>query len=460
MTADQAIRPHGSRRTVAEPAAKQGRRWLPVALVVLATIIGFLSVFALWSKRQLLETDTWVDTSTELLEDEVISDAVADYTVDELFANVDVPAELATRLPPAIKPLAVPIAGGLRQLADQAARRVLQRPRVQGLWEDVNRTAHENFIKVIDDEGEFVSTGGGVVTLDLRGVVGEVATQVGLPSDLADKLPEETAQLEVLDSGELDTAQGLVKLLRTLAYVLTALTLLLFGLAIYLARDRRRETLRAVGFAFVIIGALVLFAHAAAGNAVTSALAATPAAEPPVEATWEIGTSLLRETGQGLVIYGIVIVFAAWLAGPTGIATSIRNEIAPYYRRPAVSLGVLAALLLLIFWWNPVVATSRLVPSLILIALLALGIEMLRRQIVAEFPDRVTPRSSEGIAQGLAGRMREARERRVAAATPPVAASPDEQRVSQLERLAKLHESGTLTDEEFAAEKAKLLARP
>ena len=116
---------------MAEPAAtgKQGRRWLPIALIVLASIIGVISVFALWSKRQLLETDTWVDTSTELLEDEVISDAVADYTVDELFSNLDVAAELATRLPPAVKPLAVPIAGGIRQLADQAARRVLQRPR-------------------------------------------------------------------------------------------------------------------------------------------------------------------------------------------------------------------------------------------------------------------------------------------------------------------------------------------
>jgi hypothetical protein len=445
---------------VAEPAAKQGRRWLPIALIVLASIIGFLSVFALWSKRQLLETDTWVDTSTELLEDEVISDAVADYTVDELFANLDVPAELATRLPPAVKPLAVPIAGGIRQLADQAARRVLQGPRVQGLWEDVNRTAHETFIKVVEDEGDYVATSGGVVTLDLRGVVAEVATQVGLPSDLAEKLPEQTAQLEILDSNELDTAQGVVKLLRAIAYVLTALALLLYGLAIYIARDRRRETLRAVGFAFVIVGALVLFAHGAAGNAVTSALADTPAAEPPVEATWDIGTSLLRETGQAIVAYGLVIVLAAWLAGPTGIAIWIRNAIAPYYRRPAVSLGVLAAVLVLLFWWNPVVATSRLGPSLILIALLALGIEMLRRQIVAEFPDRVTPLSSEGIAQGIAGRMREARESRVAAAEPAEAASPEEQRVSQLERLAKLRESGTLTDEEFAAEKAKVLGSP
>ncbi len=174
----------------------------------------------------------------------------------------------------------------------------------------------------------------------------------------------------ILESDELDAAQKGVKLMRTLAYVLTGLTLLLYALAIYLARDRRRETLRAVGFAFIVVGALVLFAHGAAGDAVTSALADTPASEPPVQATWDIGTSLLKETGQSIIAYGIVIVLAAWLAGPTGIATWIRDAVAPHYRRPAVAFGVLAALLLLIFWWDPVLATHRVVPSLILIALL------------------------------------------------------------------------------------------
>jgi hypothetical protein len=43
-----------------------------------------------------------------------------------------------------------------------------------------------------------------------------------------------------------------------------------------------------------------------------------------------------------------------------------------------------------------------------------------------------------------------------AAATPDPAALTDEQ-VSELERLAKLKEEGILSDEEFSAEKAKIL---
>jgi Short C-terminal domain len=54
--------------------------------------------------------------------------------------------------------------------------------------------------------------------------------------------------------------------------------------------------------------------------------------------------------------------------------------------------------------------------------------------------------------------MRERRERRMA--SPDVAAaaaSPQEQRVAQLERLAQLRESGILTDEELAEEKRRVL---
>ena len=38
---------------------KTGRRALPMIIIVLATIIAIVSVFALWAKRQLLETETW-----------------------------------------------------------------------------------------------------------------------------------------------------------------------------------------------------------------------------------------------------------------------------------------------------------------------------------------------------------------------------------------------------------------
>ena len=424
-------------------------------LVVLATVIGLVSVLALWAKRQALETETWTNTSSELLENETIRNAVADFAVSALYDNVDVQGRIAQTLPPRLAPLAGPAAGGLRQLSTQVAQRALEQPKIQALWEDANRVAHEKLLDLLDDEGEFASTSGGVVTLDLSGIIGQIAAQVGLPGSLVDKLPPEASQIEVLRSEQLSAAQTGVKLLRTAAYVLSFLTLGLYALAIYLARGRRRETLRAVGFGFLIIGVLVLIVRNAGGNALTDSLTGTAAAEPPVRATWEIGTSLLEDTGQSLIGYGILIVLAAWLAGPTAAATGVRRGLTPYLRQPRIAYGALAVLLILLFWWDPFVATHRIVPSIVLIVVAAVGVEALRRQVIREFPDRVTTHSATGMAQGMRDRMQEARERRVSRTTEPPAADA---KVEALERLAKLREAGVLSDEELAAEKSRILS--
>ena len=52
--------------------------------------------------------------------------------------------------------------------------------------------------------------------------------------------------------------------------------------------------------------------------------------------------------------------------------------------------------------------------------------------------------------------MQEAQQQQQAA-PPPAAAPPAEDMVTQLKQLAELHDQGVLTDEEFAAQKAKLL---
>ena len=433
------------------------RRVLPMALVVVATVLAFFAVFAVWAKRQLLETDTWTHTSSKLLENEEIRDAVADFLVTQLYANVDVQGQLSKNLPPDLKPLAGPASGGLRELALNLSQRALAQPKVQGLWEDANRTAHEEFLAVVDDKNEAVSTTGGNVVLDLGTILTRVANQVGVGGDLASKLPPDAAQITVMRSDQLEAVQTGVRLLRTLAWLLAALAIALYALAIYLAGARRRETLRAVGIAFLTVGVSVLFVRGLTGNYVVGALTTTAASEPAANAAWSIGTSQLVEIAQGMVLYGLVIILAAWLAGPTASATWIRRGVTPYLRQPRIAYGALAVLLVLIFWWGPTSGTRRVVPSLILIAVLALGSEVLRRQVIREFPDRVTTGSAEGAAQRIATRMREARDRRVAARGAGTAPSPADDRVAQLERLGQLRDSGVLSADEFAAEKKRIL---
>ncbi len=65
------------------------------------------------------------------------------------------------------------------------------------------------------------------MTLDLGTVLEAITTQLGISADLASKLPPDAAQIEIMRSDELEAVQGGVDLLRTLAWVLLALALVL-----------------------------------------------------------------------------------------------------------------------------------------------------------------------------------------------------------------------------------------
>lgn len=368
----------GSTQAAAPAGEKRAHRGIVFALIVFASILAFLAVFSIWANRQMLETDNWVETSTELLEDEEIRTQLAGFMVDEVYANVDVQGELEQRLPPQLQGLAAPAAGGIRELMNQAANEALQRPRVQQAWESINRATHETLIKVVEEDSDQS------VTLDLGTIVEDVGSRAGI--DVAGKLPPDAGQIEILPPQELTTARDIVNLIEKLAIWLTVIALALFGLAIYLAKGWRREALRGVGFAFIVIGLAVALARGLAGNIVVDALASTAAVTPAVEDTWDIGTSMLREGAGAMVFYGIVIVLGAWLAGPSAIARAAREELAPIFNRRGTGYAFLFALLLLLFWWAPTEGFRRLPISILIIALFVVGFEFLRAQTLREFP--------------------------------------------------------------------------
>src|SRR3954471_19266509 len=163
----------------------RSHRFLVPTLLVLATVIGFVGSFAIWVNRQGLNTDRWATTSGKLLADEKIRTAVSGYMVDQLFSNVDVASELKTVLPPRAQALAAPAAAGLQQLAEQRAPTFLARPKVQDAWVAANRAAHNQLLRVIDGGGSVVSNSDGNVTLNLRTLITQLATSLGVQSQVA-----------------------------------------------------------------------------------------------------------------------------------------------------------------------------------------------------------------------------------------------------------------------------------
>ena len=264
---------------------------------------------------------------------------------------------------------------------------------------------------------------------------------------LPKKSPPDAAQLTILKSEQLSAAQDIAKLVRKLPIVLTLLALLLYGLAIYLAGPRRRQALRSVGFGFIVAGVLALLLRGVAGNAVVDALAGNETVKPAVEAVWSIATALLVTVAVSAITFGILVVIAAWIAGPTRIASGLRQEAAPYLReRRGTTYAVVGVIFLLLILWAPVVAFHKPIGLILLALLMVLGTEALRRQTDAEFPD-----ASFG---GLKGRAREWGPGRSSAEPPAPAA---ESKVDQIERLTALKASGALSEAEFEKAKSEVL---
>jgi len=87
----------------------------------------------------------------------------------------------------------------------------------------------------------------------------------------------------------------------------------------------------------------------------------------------------------------------------------------------------------------------------VLIILGAIGIEALRRIVAREFPDAIERDMGRRIHSELRSAYHGVRR-----GTPPEAVA--DSRYSSLEKLASLHDRGAISDDEFAAEKAELLA--
>ncbi len=440
-------------------------------------MLAFLSVFAIWIERQALNTDDWVSTSGRLLQNSTIRAAVGEYLVDQLYENVDVENELKEILPGDTKELAGPAAGGLRQVAGQGAEKVLETSTAQSLWEDANRTAHEQLLAVLENKKEAVSTAGGEVSLNLGSLLTNLAGQVGLASDLAEKLPADAGQIRILRSDQLKTAQNIAIAIKGLALVLSILTFVAFGAAIYLSRDSRWVAVLFSGIGLIAAGFAVVVASHVAGGIVVDQLVTAESAKPAGEAAWSIGTSLMTSIATTVIVVGVLFAAAGWLGSPTG---SARSE-PPRHRPRPQRLHRLRLR-------RPGDPGRDLLPRRRQPGAALLPHHLDRRRDGGRRHPRAAasrpPRSSRGRgsttpsaapatrssarskAPTSASAPRNCACPRCAGPAPKAARRPtprpkcsandEDARLQRLERLGALHEKGLLTDEEFAAEKSRL----
>ena len=410
-------------------------------LIVLSTLVLLVATLTVWVKREVLDTNNFTASTTELMRNPQVQSALAAFLVDQIYQNVDVKADLQKQLPNNLQGLAGPAAAALNDYGTRAATRLLATDAVINLVQAATRLAHSEFLRIVDDK----PGAGQKVYLQLRPVVLKLASRLGLEDQVAAKLPADAGQFVVLDNsnGTISTVRQSVKLVRALSLFLLLVVVALYAGAIWLARGWRREAILRCGAGVLIVGLLLFVIRRVLQGVLLDALVGQRPARPAVSAAYLVLTELLMAIAWTAVAVGTITVVLAFLAGPSRFACGFRTFAAPgLVRHPWIAWTVDALAILVILLVAPIDDWNKLVSRLVTFAVIIGLTEAIRRRATKEHPD---------------GGWRWEGLDRPWQRTPAIAAAPAGDAVAQLERLTALHDKGAITNDEFDRMKAALV---
>ncbi|MEX0767575.1 MAG: hypothetical protein WD029_03795 [Microthrixaceae bacterium] len=308
--------------------SRRSRGILSVSLLVLGALLLPLATLTVWTRNQLLDTDRYVQTVAPLSEDPAVIDALTTRISTAIENELDIEALVRKQLPDNLQILAAPISAGTDGVVTTVTSKALKSKKFDSFWVTANKEAHAALVALLTGkQGKVVDTENGKIVISLGPLIAEVLKDVdkkfGL--DLSAKIPAEKIDIKftILDSPQLASLQSLVKLLNSLTWVLAVLAVGCFLGAIFVAPDRRKGVLR-VGVGVVVSMALTLVALSLVRSAY---LASLPKGVNIAAATaiFETLTRFVLQAFRTLFAIGVVLLLAAWIAGPSAAATWHRN---------------------------------------------------------------------------------------------------------------------------------------
>lgn len=292
------------------------------ALLIAASAITPLAIGAVWLRAVVLDESRYVATVAPLASNKAIVSAVADEVTTTLLAQVDEAA-----LENELGPLAPVARAGIHGYVSELVEKALLTDQFAQLWEIATRQSHKALVAALEGRSSRLIAPDGSVDVNLIDVVAaarDTLAATGLHAFAKVQPGLLQQRFTIARPGSLDRARQAVSQLKTSSILLPAAAILLFGLAFAFSRERRRTLLRAgVGLAAAGAVGLVLVAigrwyylHSVAGP------------DLPHEAATALYDSLLSDLRLGYKVTSLVglgLVGAAFLAGPTRVATRLRS---------------------------------------------------------------------------------------------------------------------------------------
>ncbi len=364
---------------------QRGSRWRRLSswlLVVLACILAVVSVFVVFVRNELLNTDAYVSTVAPLADDPAIQSAVAHRVSQRLIARTNVNQQVKQALPAKAGFLATPITAGLQNVTEQITLKLVQSPHFHTLWIAANRSTHKQVVALLTGSKEgALQSSNGQVTLDLSQVESQAKKALDAKGiTVFDKVPSNKGpQLVLFRSTQVAKAQRLTRFLNHLALVLPIVTLLCFAGSVLLNRDRRRGLVRAAtGLALSM--ALVLVVASLGRNQVLNSLDPSQS-KPAAAAVIDAVSALLLDSVRTLAIVAAIVAIGGALVGNRRVRAWLGTRKRPGWmtggpvhdfvvaHRKALQWGALGAGLLILAVWNEPTAMVAVIVVLVALAL-------------------------------------------------------------------------------------------
>jgi hypothetical protein len=274
----------------APPRRRARNRPIVLFLLALGAALTAAALLASWAQWQLLDSATFSDTSTKLLENGAVRSQLARYLVAEVNRGQ--------------------IAGADRRRFQQAVEQALQTSSARRAWASATQDAHAQVVDLVHDPNAQTAR------LDLRRLVRVTARRVGIPANFVDAAPLGSYKVKILDSGQLRSARTAADSLQKAATLLLVLTALVLVAAVGLASNWRRTAIAGAAVAVAIGAAAVLIARAVVGTQVVHVLVPNGGqTRDAASAAWSISTSLLSTMAVVALVAAALVVVAAVIAG-------------------------------------------------------------------------------------------------------------------------------------------------
>ncbi len=354
-------------------------------LIVLACLLAIVSVLVVFTRNQLLDTDTYVSTVTPLASNPAIQTAVATNVSDRLIAKTDLSTRVKDALPKKAGFLVSPITSEVRSVTYQLTLKLVESEKFQKLWVVANRASHKQLVAVLTGSSQgSVSTKNGAVTVDLSKVESQVKQSLDAKGiTVFNKVPAVKGLNFVLfQSDQLTKIQRLVRALNKVAVLLPILALLAFAAGVVLTRDKRRGLVRAAAGLALSMG-LVLVVISVARNQYLSSLSPSRS-KPANAAVIDTVAAPLQDTVRTILIIAAIVAIVALVVGipavrrwsadrrwPAWLSGGPFHDFVAKHRRGLQWALLAIGLFVLVVWNKP---TTLVAVVVVLVTLAGIGV--------------------------------------------------------------------------------------